>query len=127
MLIGKVIKMLDYKLLKEEGKVLVNENEKNVFEANIIINDDVAWLDMISLGHDKTQNLQNSGSFIKGSFDLLSVVTAGVKGLLRDNGVDVKHVILGDFADVKRYDMAAAEVDEQYIKEQTKVRLTSRR
>lgn len=119
--------MLEYNLLNDEGKVVVSEDSKNIFEANILLNDDVAWLDMMYFSEEKKQELNQDESFLKGSFDFLGIILNGVKRLLSEKGIEVKHVILGDFAEVKRYDLEAQKLGEEYIKEQTRVKLSSKR
>ena len=127
MLLGKVIKMFDYKLLKEEGKIFVSENEKDIFEANVIFKDDIVVLDMIRLSKDKIDFLQDKESSLKQRFEVLCSVTKGVKTFLCENGLSVKRVFLGSFADVKELDLEVSMFEEANKKEPVSVKSTSRR
>ena len=119
--------MLDYRLLQEERKIIASEEGKVVFEADIILKDDVAWLDIVSFSEEKQAELDQNESFLKGSFDFLGKILDEVKTFLCEKGVDINHTILGNFADVKKYDLVAQVFDEEYFKKQTQVRLLGKK
>ena len=115
--------MLDCKLLKDEGRVVISENGEEVFVSKLIIDSNLALLDEIEFSDKKTEEL-SSGNVLQSSVAFLNRIENVVMEAVDKSGLDIDLVTFGNFASVKRLDTIAKAFDLDTSKE---VKQTSKR
>ena len=102
--------MMDYRLL-DGNRIIISENGKNVFSGNVVISDEMAWLDSMQLSGQKKKEIYGN---LANTFNFFSSITQGVRELLSTEGIDVKNVGLLNFSEIKKFDMVAESIDKEF-------------
>lgn len=102
--------MLECNLLKDEGRVIVKENDEEVFECKFIGDSNIAILDDIEFSDKKIEEL-SSGNILQSSVAFLRRVEDVVIKTVDEMNLNVDLVAFGNFASVKKLDTIAKAFD----------------
>lgn len=98
--------MLECTILKDEGRVVLQENGEYVFKCNLIVSSNVAILDEIEFSDKKTEEL-TSGNTLFASFGFLRIVEDIVMKEVDKQGLNIDLITFGNFSSVKKLDKIA--------------------
>lgn len=111
--------MLECELLKDKGRVVINENGEEVLQAKLILDDGMALLDDIEFSDKKIEEV-SSGNVLLSSIAFLRNVEDCVIRRADEIGLDINLVTFGDFASVKKLDTIANAFGLDYSRETKK-------
>ena len=119
--------MIRCEFVENNSKVVVKEEKQTVLEMSVLFDADRVWADVEYISDSKNEELSKGNNYMGNYFTFINEVFAETKKTLQEQGMSVERVLLGSMSEVRKLDEFSRELDEDYLRKETKSIVANKR